>query len=190
MRLNPRLLRATLLAFATVSFAGCNFHSTQYEFVKSLVSKKEDSGPKKNWIIEWGGLRTPVYAVNGPGYVLFVDEFGVQLKYQDAQITDAKGLLPQEQGQEIAVTVTLFDDGVTLGYRFVGESIEEVHSCSLWRQPTENANNEASTSLWVQNCSYENFQYQNRRWLNELGQLVRVEFLLKRGYPPANIYIL
>ena len=122
--------------------------------------------------------------------MLFVDEFGVQLKYQDAQITDAKGLLPTEQRQEIAVTVTLFDGGVTLGYRFVGESIEEVHSCSLWRQPTENANKQANTSLWVQNCSYENFQYQNRRWLNELGQLVRVEFLLKRGYPPANIYIL
>jgi len=178
-----------LIAIAAISVAGCSFHSSQYEFVKSLVSK-EERGPKKNWIIEWNELRTPVYAVNGPGYVLFVDEFGVQLKYQDAQITDVKGLLPQEQGQEIAVTVTLFDDGVTLGYRLVGESIEEVHSCSLWRQPTENANNEASTSLWVQNCSYENFQYQNRRWLNELGQLVRVEFLLKRGYPPANIYIL
>ena len=53
-----------------------------------------------------------------------------------------------------------------------------------------NADKEGNASLWVQNCSYENFQYQNRRWLNELGQLVRVEFLLKRGYPPANIYIL
>ena len=190
MKLYLSLLRATLLAFAAVSCAGCSFHSTQYEFVKSLVFKKEDSGPKKNWIIEWNGLRTPVYAVNGPGYVLFVDEFGVQLKYQDAQITDAKGLLPREQEQEIAVTVTLRDDGVMLGYRFVGESIEEVHSCSLWRQPNENANNEASKSLWVQNCSYEKFQYQNRRWLNELGQLVRVEFLLKRGYPHANISLL
>ena len=190
MKLYLSLLRATLLAFAAVSCAGCSFHSTQYEFVKSLVFKKEDSGPKKNWIIEWNGLRTPVYAVNGPGYVLFVDEFGVQLKYQDAQITDAKGLLPKEQGQEIAVTVTLFDDGVTLGYRFVGEEIEEVHSCSLWQQATKNADKESNTSLWVQNCSYENFQYQNSRWLNELGQLVRVEFLLKRGYPPGNIYIL
>ena len=190
MKLYLRLLRATLFAFAAVSFAGCSFHSTQYEFVKNLISKKEDSGPEKNWIIEWGGLMTPVYAVNGPDYVLFVDEFGVQLKYEDAQVTDAKGLLFREQEQEIAVTVTLFDDGVTLGYRFVGELIEEVHNCSLWRQPTENANKQAATSLWVQNCSYENFQYQNRRWLNELGQLVRVEFLLKRGYPPANIYIL
>ena len=190
MKLRLRLLRATFLALAAVCFAGCNFHSTQYGFLKTLVSQKEDSGPKKNWIIEWNGLRTPLYAVNGPGYVLFVDEFGVQLKYQGAQITDAKGLLPREQGQEISVTATLFDDGVTLGYRFVGESIEEVHSCSLWRQPTENANKQADTSFWVQNCSYENFQYQNRRWLNELGQLVRVEFLLKRGYPPANIYIL
>ena len=184
------MLGLIFLAVAAVSASGCSFHSTQYEFVKSLVSKKEDSGPKKNWIIEWNGLNTPVYAVNGPGYVLFVDEFGVQLKYKDTQITDAKGLLPTEQGQEIAVTVTPFDDGVTLGYRFVGESIEEVHSCSLWRQSNENANNEANTSLWMQSCSYENFQYQNKRWLNELGQLVRVEFLLKRGYSPANIYIL
>jgi hypothetical protein len=190
VKLCLRLLRATLLSFAVVSFAGCNFHSTQYDFVKSLVAKKEDSGPKKNWIIEWNGLRTPVYAVNGPGYVLFVDEFGVQLKYQDAQITDAKGLFPTERGEEIAVAVTLFDDGVTLGYRFVGESIEEVHSCSHWRQSIENADSEASTSLSVQNCSYENFQYQNRRWLNKLGQLVRVEFFLARDYPPANIFIL
>ena len=167
MRVGLRMLGCIFLVVAAVSVSGCSFHSTQYEFVKSLVSKKESNGPKKNWIIEWNGLRTPVYAVNGPGYVLFVDEFGVQLKYQDAQITDAKGLLPTEQGQEIAVSVTLFDDGVTLGYRFVGESIEEVHSCSLWRQPTENANKQANTSLWVQNCSYENFQYQNSRWLNE-----------------------
>jgi hypothetical protein len=190
VKLCLRLLRATLLAFAVVSFAGCSFHSTQYEFVKSLVSKKEDSGPKKNWIIEWNGLRTPVYAVNGPGYVLFVDEFGVQLKYQDAQITDVKGLLPKKQGQEIAVTVTPFDDGVTLGYRFFGESVQEVHSCSLWRQPTENSSKEANRSMWIQNCSYLNFKYRNRRWLNEMGQLVRLEYLLKRGYPHANIALL
>jgi len=190
VRVGLRLLGIIFFAVAAFSGSGCSFHSTQYEFVKSLVSKKENSGPKKNWVIEWNGLRTPVYAVNGSGYVLFVDGLGVQLKYQDAQITDAKGLLPTEPEQEIVVTVTLFDEGVTLGYRFVGEAIEEVHSCSLWRQPTENALNEANTSFWVQNCSYEKFQYQNRRWLNELGKLERVEFLLKRGYPPAKIYIL
>jgi len=183
------LLRVTLLAFAAVSVAGCSVHSTQYEFVKSLVSK-EERGPKKNWIIEWNELRTPVYAVNGPGYVLFADEFGVQLKYQDSQITDVKGLLPEEYGKVIAVAVTLFSEGVRLGYRFFGESVEEVHSCSLWLPSTENSSKEANRSIWVQNCSYENFQYQNRRWLNELGQLVRAEFLLERGYPPANIYIL
>jgi len=190
VKLCLRLLRAIFLAFAAVSFAGCNFHSTQYEFLKTLVSQNEDSGPKKNWIIEWNGLRTPVYAVNGPGYVLFVDEFGVQLKYQDAQITDVKGLLPKKQGREIAVTVTPFDDGVTLGYRFFGESVEEVHSCSLWLRSTEHSGEEANRSMWIQNCSYLNFKYQNRRWLNEMGQLVRLEYLLKRGYPRANIALL
>ena len=80
MKLRLRLLRATFLALAAVCFAGCNFHSTQYGFLKTLVSQKEDSGPKKNWIIEWNGLRTPLYAVNGPGYVLFADDGGVQLK--------------------------------------------------------------------------------------------------------------
>jgi len=184
-----RLFGSVWLVIATCLCAGCSFHSTQYEFVKSLVSQKKDDGPKKNWIIEWNGLRTPVYAVNGPGYVLFVDEFGLQLKYQDAQITNAIGLLSKEQAQEIAIAATRFDDGVTLGYRSVRDSTEEVHSCSLWRQATENVNIETSTSFWEQSCSYENFEYQNRRWLNELGQLVRIEFLLKRGYPPANIYI-
>ena len=187
MTLCFRVLRVSLLAFAAVSVAGCSFQSTQYDFLKSLVSPKEESGPKKNWIIEWDGLRTPVYAINGPGYVLFVDEFGVQWRYQDSQITDVKGLLTKEQGREIAVSVTLLDDGVKLGYGSLGEATDEVHTCSLWRPPAENTNNEASTSLWVQNCSYLNFKYQNRRWLNELGHLVGAEFLLKRGYPHANI---
>ena len=189
MRLCLRLLTVTLLAAAAVSVVGCSFHSTQYEFVKSLVSSKEESGPKKNWVIEWGELRTLVYAVNGPDYVLFVDEFGVQLKYQDSQITDVKGLLPKKQGEEIAISVTLVDSGVKLGYRFLGESTSEVHACSLWI-PAENIKKEPNVSMWVQNCSYLNLQYQNRRWLNEVGQLVRAEFLLKRGYPHANIALL
>ena len=190
MRLGLRLLRITLIAVAGVFFAGCSFHSTQYEFVKNLVSKKEESGPKKNWIIEWNGLRTPVYAVNGPDSVFFVDEFGVQLKYQYSQITKINGLLPKEEAKEIDVAVTLLGDGVKLGYRFLGESTSEEHSCSLWFSPIENTDREPSTSLSVQNCAYRNFSYQNRRWLNQLGQLVRLEYLLKRGYPNANIYLL
>jgi len=190
VKLCLRLLRATLLAFAVVSFAGCNFHSTQYEFVKSLVSKKEDSGPKKNWIIEWNGLRALVYAVNGPGYVLFVDEFGVQLKYQDSQITGVRGLLPREDGKEIAVAVTLLDGMVELDYRFLGGTISEVHTCSLWIPPAENTHKESNVSMWVQNCSYLNFKYQNRQWLNETGQLVRLDYLLKRGYSLAKISLL
>ena len=190
MKLCLRLLGVKLLAFAAVSFSGCSVHSTQYEFVKSLVSKKEGSGPKKNWIIEWEGLRTPVYAVNGLDSVFFVDEFGVQLKYQYSQITEINGLLPKEEGKEIAVAVTLLGDKVKLDYRFQDESTSEVHSCSLWIPPTEISNKEPNASMWVQNCSYLTFKYQNRRWLNEMGQLVRLEYLLKRGYPPANIYIL
>ena len=190
MRLDFRVLRATLVAIAAVFFAGCSFHSIQYEFVKTLVSKQEESGPKKNWIIEWNGLRTLVYAVNSAGSVFFVDEFGVQLKYQGSQITGVKRLLPREEGKEIAVAVTLLGDEITLGYRFLGESTSEVHSCSLWIPSTEIANKEPNFSMWVQNCSYLNFKYQNRRWLNEMGQLVRLEYLLKRGYPNANIFFL
>jgi hypothetical protein len=33
-----RLLKVIFLAFAAVSVAGCSVHSTQYEFLKSLVS--------------------------------------------------------------------------------------------------------------------------------------------------------
>ena len=190
MRVGLRMLGLIFLSVAAVSASGCSFHSTQYEFVKSLVSKKESNGPKKNWIIEWNGLRTPVYAVNGVGSVFFVDEFGVQLKYQDSQITGVEGLLPSGEGKGIAVAVTLVRDGVKLGYRFLGESTREVHSCSLWMPTAENINNEPTGSMWAQNCSYLNFKYQNRRWLNEMGQLVRLEYLLKRGYPQANIALL
>ena len=184
--------RGSLLAIALFLLVGCSFHSSQYEFVKSLVLKKEkeESGPKKNWVIEWNELRTPVYAVNGPGYVLFTDESGVLLKYQNFQIIDVEGLLSKESAKEIAVSVTKIDDGVKLGYRFQGESTSEVHSCSLWIPPTENINKEPNVSMWVQNCSHLTFKYQNRRWLNEMGQLIRLEYLLKRDYPHANIFLL
>ena len=190
MKLCLRLAGVKLLALAAVSVAGCSVHSTQYEFVKSLVTEKEERGPTKNWIVDWNGLRTPVYAVNGSGSVFFVDEFGVQLKYQDSQITEVRGLLPREEGNEIAVSVTLLDGMLKLGYRFLGESLSEVHTCSLWIPPAENTDNESNVSMWVQNCSYLNLKYQNRRWLNEMGQLVRLEYLLKRGYPHANIALL
>jgi hypothetical protein len=189
VRVGLRLL-GLFLAVAAISTSGCSFHSTQYEFVKSLVSNKESTGPKKNWIIEWNGLRTPVYAVNGVGSVFFVDEFGVQLNYQGSQITGVEGLLPSGESKRIAVAVTLLGDGVKLGYRSLGESTREVHSCSLWVPTAENNNNEPKVSMWAQNCSYLNFKYQNRRWVNEMGQLVRLEYLLKRGYPHANIELL
>ena len=185
-----RRLSFICLGIAILYGAGCSFHSVQYEFVKSVVFKKDKSGPEKNWIIEWNGRRTSVYAINGPDYVLFADEFGAQLQYQAAQVTYIKGLLPKGQSEESIVAVTLLDDGVKLSYQTPGELIKEVHSCSLWLPPAENTNKATNTSLWVQNCLYENFQYQNRRWLNELGQVVRAEFLLKRGYPSASIYVL
>ena len=190
MRQVVHLWRGALLATALLSVLGCSFQSTQYEFIKSLVSKKEVAGPKKNWIIEWNGSRTPVYAVNGPGAVFFVDEFGLQLSYEDSQITNVKGLLPKDQAKEIAVSVTVLADSVMLGYRYLGGSASEVHSCSLWRRPTENTDQGTNLSIWVQNCSYLKFKYQNRSWLNEFGQLVRLEYLLKRGYPNVNIFML
>ena len=190
MKLVFRRLSSSLLVTVIVYCAGCSVHSTQYEFVKSLVSKKEEGGPKKNWIIEWKGLRTPVYAINGQGYVLFADEFGAQLQYQSSQVTYIKGFLPKGQGEEITVAVTPLYDGVRLGYQTQGELIKEVHSCSLWLPPAENSNKEMNISLWVQSCFHRDFQYQNRRWLNEAAQLVRAEFFLKRDYPPANIFLL
>jgi hypothetical protein len=138
--------------------------------------------------VEW--TPTPVYAVNGVDSVFFVDEFGVQLKYKDSQITGVEGLLPSGESKGIAVAVTLVGDGVKLGYRFLGESTREVHSCSLWMPTADNTSNEPKVSMWAQKCSYLNFKYQNRRWLNEMGQLVRLEYVLKRGYPHANIALL
>lgn len=190
MKLIFRRLSSTWLIIAILYGGGCSFHSTQYEFVKSLVSKKDESGPKKNWIIEWNGLRTPVYAINGQGYVLFADEFGAQLLYQGAQVTYIKGLLAKAQGEEITVAVTLLKDGVKLSYETRGESIKEAHSCSLWQPSAVEVSEVQDAAVWVQNCTYANGAYENRKWLNEFGQLFRLEFLLKPGYPPANVFIL
>ena len=113
-----------------------------------------------------------------------------RFEFRYSQITVIKGLEPKDQTNGLAVAVTLLGDEVKLGYRLPGESASEVHSCSLWLVPIENTEKKLSTSLWVQNCSYLNFKYQNRKWLNQLGQLVRLEYLLKRGYPNANIFFL
>ena len=190
MKLALRRLSFTWLSVAILYSAGCSFHSAQYEFAKSLVSKKEAGGPKKKWVIEWSGLRTPVYAINGQDYVIFADEFGAQLQYQGSQVIYIKGLLPSGRGNEVTVLVTPLNYGVKLSYQTRGEFIEEVHNCSFWLPTTENTKSATNASLWVQNCSHQDFQYQNRRWLNEGEQLVRAEFFLKRGYPSANIFFL
>lgn len=187
MKLFSRRLSIILFAITGLAGAGCSFHSTQYEFVKGLVSK-EESGPTKNWLIEWNGLRTPVYAVNLSGFVVFADEFDVQVKFEDSQITYVKGILPAGEDKELVVSVEQRDEKIALIYRITGEFTQEEHLCSQWQRSPEG--DSAGIYSWVQNCSYNDSTYQNRRWLNDLGQVTRLEMLMRFGSPFANIFLL
>ena len=180
--------RAVLFMLAVTSVGGCSFQSTQYEFVKSLVSKKEESGPRKNWVIEWNGLRTAVYAVNAPGYVLFADEFGAQIKFQSGQITLAKGLFSSEPFKEITATIAQQEERITLTYRFGGGLAVEIHKCGRWQQLGGNVDRAPKGYLWEQDCVYNEVAYKNSKWLNELGQLSGLELRLRHEFPMLNVF--
>jgi hypothetical protein len=183
-------LKAVLLWIIALFVAGCTFQSTQYEFVKNLVSKNKDSRPNKNWLVEWDGYQRTVYAVNGSNFILFGDEFGAQLMFQGAQVTYMKGLFPKAPDKEISVTASSDMSGVSLEYEITSDMVKEYHRCSFWSPSKSNALQEPNRSLWLQICTHLNSTYQNKRWLNNKGELVRAEYFLKRDYPPVKVSIL
>jgi hypothetical protein len=141
-------------------------------------------------VIEWDGQRVPVYAVNGDDYVVFVDEYGVQVDYRGGQITYAKGLFSDFPNKEIVISIEELDERVQLRFP-PGEALGQgPHVCNLWRKTNEDVAVGLEEVLWSQGCSYDGRTYDNRKWLNDLGQLVRLEFLLEPGLPPVGIFFL
>ena len=176
-----------LFLTATLVFCGtsCSFHSNQYEFLQSLVARGE-SGPTKNWMVEFNGVQTPVYAINGLNYLLFADEFGLQIRYQDSQLTYAKGLLRDE----LFISADRENNAVALTYATLAQRFGETDSCSSWAESLGEESQDSALTLWVQQCAYEELTYKNSVQTNSSGQVISLEFMVTPRFPSVRIFYL
>ena len=74
----------------------CSLHSSQYDFLKSQLIKKNDTKkPQKNWSLYWINKKIDLYAINFEDKIIFADE-EINIFYKDNQIYKITGLLSQD----------------------------------------------------------------------------------------------
>lgn len=166
----------TLLCGCVTEFG--SIQSSQLTFLRDRLVGYTDKGPQPAWKIHWLGEERPVYAVNAGNQVLFANESGDFVRFQDNQIIEVRNLLPGERH------VLIEPSGAALHYWVNGSSIG-VHTCHRWE--LERAQKQSDGASFVQSCSNDDMTYKNRFAINRDRKLVQLMYYVHPQYPPVRL---
>ena len=154
--------------------SSCNFHSVQYDSLKKLITKEDNSlKPEKNWVAYWVDQKIDLYAINFEDQVIFADE-NINIFYKDKQIYKITGLLPESLALEIESndnSLLFLSDGKKIGVDFceagqsvVMDDLSEKYSRSCFEGKSEK-------------------MYENQIIINSEGMIISMQFKIHPDYP-------
>lgn len=163
-----------------IVLASCSFHSSQYDFVKTLISEnKKDLIPEKNWMVYWDNQQVDLYAINFDDQVIFADE-EIIIQYKDRQIYKIINLLTEGS------LIDINSSDKSIEYIIDGRKIG-LDSCNEGQiSLTDEQKNEYSRL-----CSNANSgeNYKNQIKYNSEGEIVSMQFKIHPDYPPLQLSI-
>ena len=163
-----------------IQIVSCSFHSSQYDFVKTLISEnKKDLKPEKNWMLHWENQKVDLYAINFDDQVIFADE-EIIIQYKDWQIYKIVNLL--KEGSLININST----DKSIEYIIDGRKIG-LDSCNEGQISLIDEQKREYSRLCSNVNSREN--YKNQIKYNSKGEIVSMQFKIHPDYPPLQLSI-
>tara|TARA_B100000902_G_scaffold107412_1_gene109246 strand:- start:5882 stop:6409 length:528 start_codon:yes stop_codon:yes gene_type:complete len=168
------------LSIIFFQLSSCSFHSSQYDFIKSLVVDQNNSQkPEKNWTAYWVDRQIDLYAINFENQIIFADE-NINIFFKDNIIYKVTGLLPNNSVLDI-------ESNYNNKIYYMNENQIAVNSCELGQMAiTENLGKN-----YYQLCSAEeaNRSYKNEIKINSEGYITEIRFKIHPDYPLLRLRI-
>ncbi len=167
-----------LLIFFQLS--SCSFHSSQYDFIKSLVVEKNNSQkPKKNWTAYWVDRQIDLYAINIENQIIFADE-NINIFFKDNVIYKVTGLLPNNSVLDIESnnnSMIYSMDG-----RIIAADLCELSQTLIMKDASKHH---------VQPClsAEANRLYENEVNISSEGYITEIRFKIHPDYPLLRLRI-
>ncbi len=166
--------KVILLLSALIQLSSCSFHSVQYDSLKKLVTKEDNSlKPEKNWVAYWVDQEIDLYAINFEDQIIFADE-NINIFHKDKQTYKIIGLLSEDAVLEIHS-----NDGA-LVYILNSKKIG-VDSCEVGQSVVMDDLNEKYSRSCSESKSGKS--YENRITVNPEGMIISMQFKVHPDYP-------
>lgn len=166
--------KVILLLSALIQLSSCSFHSSQYDSLKKLVNKQDNSlKPAKNWVAYWVDQKIDLYAINFEDQIIFADE-NINIFYRDKQVYKITGILPDSSTLEIEsndVSLLFLSDGKKIG----------VDSCEVGFLVERDEKSEKYMRSCIEKKSGKN--YENQVVFNSEGLIIGMQFKVHPDYP-------
>ncbi len=172
--------KVIFLLLILIQLSSCSFHSSQYDFLKSLFVQEDSSlKPKKNWVAYWVNQQIDLYAINFEDQIIFADE-NINIFYKDKQIYKIIGLLPENSVLEI------HSNDSKLVYILNGKEIG-VDSCKTGQSVVM----DDLTEKYSRSCSESKSEkmYENQIIVNSEGMIISMQFKIHSEYPLLQLSI-
>lgn len=167
-----------LLVFFQLS--SCSFHSSQYDYVKSLVIEKTVSQkPEKNWTAYWIDRQIDLYAINFENQIIFVDE-NINIFFKDNLIYKVTGLLPNN------LVLDIESSNNSIIYKMNEKKIS-ADSCELSQIVIMQDMSKKNVQLCI--ASETNRIYENEVNINSEGYITEIRFKIHPDYPLLRLRI-
>lgn len=172
--------KVLLLLLIFFQLSSCSFHSSQYDFFKSLVVERSNSQkPEKNWTAYWVDRKIDLYAINIENQIIFADE-NVNIFFKDNMIYKVTGLFPNNSVLDIE------SNGNSIIYNMNGKKIA-ADSCEL----SQMVITEDMSKNYIQPClaAKANRPYENEVNINSEGFITEIRFKIHPDYPLLRLRI-
>ncbi len=172
--------KVSFLLLIFFQLSSCSFHSSQYDFFKSLVVEKRNSQkPEKNWTAYWVDRKIDLYAINFENQIIFADE-NVNIFFKDNMIYKVTGLFPDNSVLDIE------SNSNSIIYNMNGNKIA-VDLCEL----SQTVIVKDLSEHYVQPClsTEANRHYENEININSEGFITEIRFKIHPDYPLLRLRI-
>ena len=175
-------LKTLFVSFiVTYVLTGCStsfvsIDSKQVSFLRQVLMTTKEQRPLPTWVGYWEGEPRSLYAVNAGSQILFANELGDLIRFQDGQIVEVRNLFPSGE------VLTIIRNKASLEYK-VGRNTVAEHTCSGWKTHDRMRRNPAITEV-VQRCANNDFVYENSYSIDPEKRVIRLNFLIHPDYPP------
>ncbi len=168
------MIKIIILIFALTNISSCSFQSSQYNFIKGLISKDDNSKePKKTWRLSWNDMQTDLYAINIADQIIFAN-YSINIFYKNHQIYKVTGLLNDNEIMEIDSSAT------KLIYKLDGKQISS-DSCNI--RQMHRGENHYKTYRHICLDQQTGDSYENQFILNTNDLIVSMKYKIHPNYP-------